>query len=398
MRIEGDRGENGKSQGLGNRERLIRSYCSDRSRRRDGAAVYAYGSSADSARCTVRSARGRGCGSSRWRRVACTRSRMLACARRHEESRRERVGCGDGDLQSRSSSCPGDCRHPIDASRCRLVAGGRCAARGNGHLVHREPSRNRRRFSARSDLAINYNQPSPMGWLTRASRSSENRFLPAWIAFLGPGFDRETFQIAGLFPDAAWRTSDLRFGCGSLRSIRRQAVPTQVDHPDFRCVRAEGKRTSALAATPRGHNHMLWPDGLVLSPSRQLRTLVLCRGTCCAEIDRAAKSARGNFAARSASPPGAPMPHPRSSKETARYTACRIQDSGRTSAVETWQRRSPVPARTRTQGRFSLVPPRSCCSPELRPRLCLDSISIPARLTLPAGPRRSSDRACRSPR
>ena len=57
-----------------------------------------------------------------------------------------------------------DCRHPIVAGRLRLVAGGGCAARGNGHLVHYEPStperrRNHRRFSARSYPAMNYNQP-----------------------------------------------------------------------------------------------------------------------------------------------------------------------------------------------------------------------------------------------
>src|SRR5271155_4405274 len=133
-------------------------------------------------------------------------------------------------------------------------------------------------------------QPRSIGAaITRAAGPSENPFLLAWIAFSGPRFAWGIFRIAGLLPDAALRTSALRLALASLRPARGQGVPTQVDRPDFRYVRAEGKRTSASAAATQGHIRMRWRDGLVLSPSRQSRTLALCHGTCCAEIDRAAK-------------------------------------------------------------------------------------------------------------
>src|SRR5271156_1571247 len=92
--------------------------------------------------------------------------------------------------------------------------------------------------------------------ITRAAGLSENPFLPAWIAFPGLGCEWGIFQIAGLFPDAALRTPALRPGRASLRLARGQGVPTQVDRPDFRYVRAEGRRTSASAAATRGHIQM----------------------------------------------------------------------------------------------------------------------------------------------
>src|SRR5271167_4600788 len=89
-------------------------------------------------------------------------------------------------------------------------------------------------------------QPRSIGAaITHAARPSENPFLPVWIASPGLGFEWGIFRIAGLLPDAALRTSALRLALASLRPARGQGVPTQVDRPDFRYVRAEGKRTSA---------------------------------------------------------------------------------------------------------------------------------------------------------
>src|SRR5271155_2872907 len=96
--------------------------------------------------------------------------------------------------------------------------------------------------------------------ITRAAGPSENPFLPVSIAFPGLRFEWGIFQIAGSFPDAALRTSALRPGRASPRPARGPGVPTQVDRPDFRYVRAEGKRTSASAATTRGHIQMPWRD------------------------------------------------------------------------------------------------------------------------------------------
>jgi hypothetical protein len=56
--------------------------------------------------------------------------------------------------------------------------------------------------------------------ITSPSGTSENPFLPAWIAFLEHGFYRGTFQIVGLSPDAAPRTLVFRSSRGSPQPVQ----------------------------------------------------------------------------------------------------------------------------------------------------------------------------------
>ena len=88
--------------------------------------------------------------------------------------------------------------------------------------------------------------------ITSVSRALENSFLPPWIGARGHDFDWETFQIAGLLPDAPLRTSELWLGPGSLWPAHGQAAPTPVDPSGSRYVRVEGRGTSALLVTTRG--------------------------------------------------------------------------------------------------------------------------------------------------
>src|SRR6266478_1898031 len=105
--------------------------------------------------------------------------------------------------------------------------------------------------------------------ITSVFRPLENPLLPSWIGARGLDFDWETFQIAGLLPDAPLRTSELKFGRGSLRPALGRAEPTPVDHSGSRYVRVEGRRTSALLATTRGQIQMRSRGDLVPAPSRQ---------------------------------------------------------------------------------------------------------------------------------
>src|SRR5208337_1353440 len=132
-----------------------------------------------------------------------------------------------------------------------------------------------------------------------------------------------------------------------------------IDHSDFRYVRAEGIGTFALSETTRGQIRLRQRGGSVHAPSRRLRTPGLCRGTCCAGIDRAAEPGRDNFVARSSSPQDVRARHLRSWQGTASYKACRIPESGKTSAIETCFPWNPVHPQTKRAGRFPPVTPYS---------------------------------------